>query len=188
MEKRMIIFFAVLLFSCSSKDTYDIARYYDVPEQDKVLTGIITYIFDAPPLTPMKDRFKEQHRNYYSFLSSRFTILKYFISDDGTHYFYIVRPAPSPKEKRGVGGHFKMDDNFQITDFREVFVTPILPDEDVKGRCAFLFDEMVKGSVDKFLTMESYVQWPNAASYYDTLTYEWKLKPEFDQVSPPTKP
>ncbi len=158
------------------------ARYYDAKEQDQLLTSIITYIFDAPPLTMMKDRFKPEHHNYYSFLTSRFSIEKYFVADDGTHYFYVVRPAPSPKEKRGVGGHFKMKDDFQLTDFREVFVTPILTEEDVKGRCAFLFDEMVKGNVGKFLSMESYVQWPNPVSYYDSITYEWKLKPDFEHA------
>ena len=181
MHKSIFIFFTVLLVSCSSKDKYDVARYYDVPEQDKVLRSIITYVFDAPPLTSMKDRFNLEHRNYYSFMTSIFSIYKYFIAEDGTHYFYIVRPAPNPKEKRGVGGHFRMTEDFQLTNFREVFVTPILPEADVKGRCAFLFDEMVNGSIDKYLTMESYVQWPNPVSHYDTITYEWKLNPEFDQ-------
>ena len=74
-----------------------------------------------------------------------------------------------------------MSGDFQLTGFCEVFVTPILPEADVKGRCAFLFDEMVKGNIDQFLTMESYVQWPNPVSYYDTITYEWKLKPDFEQ-------
>ena len=101
--------------------------------------------------------------------------------NNGTHYFYLVRPAPNPKEKRGVGGHFKMGKDFQLTDFCEMVVTPVLPEEEVKGRCAFLFDEMVKGSLDKYLLMESCVQWPNPVSYYDTITYDWKLKPEFEQ-------
>jgi hypothetical protein len=53
---------------------------------------------------------------------------------------------------------------------------------DIKGRCSFLFDEMVKGDIEKYLAMESYVQWPNVVSYYDTITYEWKMKPEFDRA------
>ncbi len=179
MNRLVTVFCFASLIGCSSKDKYDVSRYYDAPEQDKVLASIIVFVFDAPPLTLMKDRFRPEHINYYSSLTSRFSIEKYFIADDGTHYFYLVRPAPNPKEKRGVGGHFKMKNDFQLIEFREEFVTPILPTEDVKGRCAFLFDEMVKRNLAKYLTMESYVQWPNPVSYYDTLTYEWKLKPEF---------
>ena len=181
MRKRTFIFLSIILIGCSSSDKYDVSRYYDVSEQDQLLTSIVTFLFDAPPLTLMKDRFKPEQRNYYSFQNSKFSINKYFIADDGTHYFYVIRQAPNPKEKRGVGGHFKMSDDFQLTDFREVFVTPILPEADVTGRCAFLFDEMVKGTLDKYLTMESYVQWPNPVSYYDSITYEWKLKPDFEQ-------
>lgn len=175
MKKVLIVI--LILAGCTSKDKYDVTRYYDAKQQNQVLTSLVTFIFDAPPLTPMSDRFKPEHRNFYSFTASRFSIEKYFIAEDGTHYFYVIRPAPSPQEKRGVGGHFRMKDGYQLTEFSEVFVTPILPEADVKGRCAFLFDEMVKGTIDKYLTMESYVQWPNPASYYDSTTYEWKLKP-----------
>lgn len=180
MKKIITISFLVFLASCSSKDKYDVARYYNVKEQDELLTSIVTYIYTAPTYVTMKDRFLPKHRNYYSFLASKFSIEKYFIADDGTHYFYLIRPAPQ-NEKRGVGGHFKMGKEFQLIEFREVFVTPALPETEVKDRCSFLFDEMVKNSIDKYLVMESYVQWPNPVSYYDTTTYEWKLKPEFDQ-------
>jgi hypothetical protein len=63
---------------------------------------------------------------------------------------------------------------------REVFVTTAQPEKDIKEKSAFLFDEMVKGDITKYLSMTTYVQWPNEASYYDTLTYEWKLKPELE--------
>ncbi len=180
--KNLILGLTFLLLNCSSKDKYDVSRYHDAKEQDEMLTSIITYIFDAPPLTSMEDRFKPEHRNYYSNLASRFSIEKYFITEDGTHYFYVIRPAPSRLEKRGVGGHFRVTDDFLLTDFREIFVTPILPEADVKGRCAFLFDEMVKGTLGQYLAMESYMQWPNPVSYYDTITYEWKRKPAFEPV------
>lgn len=180
MKKFIYIGLIFFLADCSSNDKYDVARYYDAREQDELLTSIVTFVYTAPAYTSMKDRFLPEHRNYYSFLASKFSIEKYFIADDGTHYFYLIRPGPQ-NGKRGVGGHFKMGRDFQLTDFQEVFVTPVLPEGEVKGRCAFLFDEMVKGSIDPYLVMESYVQWPNPISYYDTVTYEWKLKPEFDQ-------
>jgi hypothetical protein len=172
----------LLLLSCSPKDPYQVAAYLNPQEQDEVLTSIVTYILDAPPYTAMKDRFAREHRFFYSKLTPRFSIEKYFKASDGTHYFYVIRPTPNANEKRAVGGHFSLKENFQLADFKEVFVTPALPVGEIKGRCSFLFEEMIKGDIEKYLAMESYVQWPNVVSYYDTITYEWKMRPEFDRA------
>lgn len=179
--KYVIPFVVIFLISCSGNKSYDVAKFYDLKEQDELLTEIVTYLADAPLGTKMADRFDDKHKNHYSFLASKFSIAKYFIADDGTHYFYVARPSAKIGEQRGVGGHFKMKEKFQLTDFREEFVTPVMPIEDIKGKSAFLFDEMVKGNLEKYLEMESYVQWPNPITYYDTLTYEWKLKPDFER-------
>lgn len=172
----VITFGLAMLVGCSGKNKYDVTSYYDAKEKEEVLTTIVNYIFMAPPYTAMKDRFQEKHRAFYQKSLHQFSLVKYYIADDGTHYFYLTRPGVDGKEKRGVGGHFKMIDKTHLTDFREAFVTPSLPEDEVRGRCAFLFDEMVKDSLDQYLTMDTYVQWPNPISYYDTLTYEWKLK------------
>ncbi|HMI67057.1 MAG TPA: hypothetical protein VK517_13520 [Cyclobacteriaceae bacterium] len=170
---------AVLLFAgCSTRDKYDVVNYHGVPEQDSVLTSIVAYIFTAPPYTSMNDRFKPEHRSYYLLQTPRFSIDKYFVSEDGTHYFHVIRPGPKVDEKRGVGGHFKMNQSYRLTNFREVFVTPLLTEEEVKKRGGFLFDEMVKGTVEPYLKMKMYVQWPNEISVYDTVSYQWKLKTE----------
>ena len=164
--------------SCSTRDKYDVARYHNPAEQDSVLTSIIAYIYAAPPYTLMKDRFEHRHRPYYSSLTPKFSFHKYFIAEDGTHYFYLIRPASKIGELRAVGGHFKMDSQYLLKGFHEVFVTPILPEEELGNRCAFLFDEMVKGTIDPYLKMKDYVQWPNEVSTYDTVAHEWKFIPE----------
>jgi hypothetical protein len=178
MKSILFVLLSVFALGCSTKSKYDVARYHDLAEQASVLTSIITFIFTAPPYTSMEDRFKAEHRKFYTALTPKFSIQQYFVADDGRHFFYVIRPSPKVDEKRGVGGYFKMDDHFRLTGFREVFVTPIMPEDKVKTQCAFLFDEMVKGDVEKYLTMETYVQWPNSISYYDTTTYEWKMIPE----------
>ncbi|HQQ83114.1 MAG TPA: hypothetical protein PK059_07965 [Cyclobacteriaceae bacterium] len=180
--KYLLSVLFVLFISCSPGDPYQVSNYYNAEQQDEVLTSILTYILDAPPYTAMKDRFAPEHRFHYSKLTPRFSIEKYFKAEDGTHYFYVIRPTPRADENRAVGGHFRMTEDYKLTDFKEVFVTPALPMSDIKGRCSFLFDEMVKGDIEKYLAMESYVQWPNVVSYYDTITYEWKMKPEFDRA------
>ena len=168
---------AVVFGACTTKDKYHIATYYNLHEQDSLLTSIVSYIFEAPTYALKKDRFANKYRGFYSNAVGQFSILKYYIADNGTHYFYVMRPGWRPTDKRGVCGYFKMGKNFKLTDFHEVAVTPMLTEADVKGRCAFLFDEMVNGNINKFLTMPTYVQWPNSITYYDTITYEWKLRP-----------
>ena len=173
----LLILSAATFSGCSTKDKYDVATYYHKQyERDAVLTSIVSYIFMAPPYTKMQDRFDDKHRGFYSQAAAQFSIVKYYIDEDGTHYFYVTRPGPKQSEKRGVGGYFKMGEHFKLKEFREVFVTPVMPEADIKGRCAFLFDEMVHHNIDKFLPMTTYIQWPNEITYYDTVTYEWKMR------------
>ena len=166
----------LFLLGCSVKDTYDVSRYLKPGEQDSVLTSIIAHVSTAPVYTSMQDRFKPEHRTYYAALLPKFMIDRYFVAGDGTHFFYVIRPGSKIGDQRGVGGYFKLSKGFELSGFREVYVTPILPEEELKTRCVFLFDEMVKGTVAPYLRMPSYVQWPNDISVYDTVTYEWKLK------------
>ena len=87
-----------------------------------------------------------------------------------------MRPSSIASEHRGVAGHFKMRKNFLLKDFKEEFVTTIMPEADLKGKAAFLFDELVQGNLNTYIKMNTYVQWPNEGSQYDTIAYEWKLK------------
>ncbi len=164
------------MVECITKDKYDVGRYYDLAQQDVMLAKIITYIHTAPPYTLMKDRFKVEHKKFYLKLTPKFLFDKFYVSDNDTIYFYVIRPATKIGDNRGVGGYFKMDKDFELSGFREIFVTPVLPEAEIKARGAFLFEKMVKGELDEYLKMKSYVQWPNQASYYDTVVYEWKLK------------
>ena len=164
------------LAACNTSDRYDMGTYYNAHEKDALLASIISYIYTAPDYTEMKDRFKPEHRNFYGELTSKFVIKKFYVANDGTHYFFLLRPAPRADENRGVGGYFKRGKNFELTGFREVFVTPLLPTAEAEKRGSFLFEKMVEGKVAEYLKMKSYVQWPNELSKYDTTTYEWKLR------------
>lgn len=167
----------VLVMGCASKDKYDINKYYNLREQDAILTSIISHIYTAPLYTKMEDRFEPKHRAYYSSLTSKFKIVNYYVDKDSIHYFYVIRPSSIASEKRAVGGHYKMNKSFLLSDFREDFVTTVKPEKELVSTFGFLFDEMVKGNLKKYLGMKDYIQWPNEISYYDSVTYEWKLKP-----------
>ena len=176
MTRPLIIICILALVSCSSKDKYSIDDYYDAMAQDSVLTSVVAHVFSAPPYTQMKDRFKPEYRQFYSSQSSKFSIDKFYVAEDGKNYFFLIRPGSRSEDKRGVGGYFKVADHYQLAGFREIFVTPELPEKEVKERGGFLFDEMVKSNIAKYIRMPSYVQWPNDASEYDTIGYEWKFK------------
>jgi hypothetical protein len=178
--KRFAFLLILALLSCSGKDKYDPARYVKAKERNELLTSIIAYLYVPPQYVSKQDRFKPEHRNFYSALIPKFPLEKLFVADDGTYYYLVIRPANSQgtNEVRGAGGHFKIKQDNTLTDFREVFVTPLMTKEEAQKKASFLFDEMVKGDVQKYLKMQSYVQWPNAISEYDTVSYEWKLKEE----------
>jgi hypothetical protein len=168
--------FCLLLAACASKGKYDPSKNLATSEKDSVLASIITYIYDAPPYTSMKDRFKPEHRKYYIGLTSRFSFDQYYVSEKGLSYYYVLRPGPKVGETRGVGGFFELTNNFQLKNFREIFVTPVMSESDAKTKGEFLFDKMVKGEIDEYLKMKTFVQWPNPASKYDTVIYQWGLR------------
>jgi hypothetical protein len=182
MKYILLFFSALFLFSaCSLNDKkYDPTSYYYGASQDSVLASIITYVFIAPPYTQMKDRFMLEHRKFYAdpVTLAKFSIDQLYIAEDGTNYYLVLRPGPKVDERRAIGGYFKTDEKYNLSGFREIFVTPILPIEEAKKKGEFLFDKMVKGEVNEYLKMKSYVQWPNAASYYDSTKYEWVLDRE----------
>ncbi|HTJ52516.1 MAG TPA: hypothetical protein VL443_23815 [Cyclobacteriaceae bacterium] len=180
MKYLLIIISVLSIAGCSMKNNYDVADYYDASQCDSIQASIINYIFIAPPYTLMKDRFKPEHRSFYSDPKTlrRFSIDKFYKNEKGVNYFLMLRPGNRVEERRAVGGYFKLGENYTLEGFREIFVTPILAEQDAKAKGEFLFEKMVKGEVDEFLKMKSYVQWPNDASLYDTVTYQWILNKE----------
>jgi hypothetical protein len=177
MKNKILFLLIILLASCTSKDKYDPSTYYSLKEQDQILTSIITHIFMAPPYTEMKDRFKEKHRAFYSSQTRKFKILKYHVAPDSTHYFYLSRPSSVASETRGVAGHFKLSSDYKLENFKEEFVTIVMTEAELI-KASFLFEEMVKGNLSNYLGMKGYIQWPNEASSYDSISHEWQLKPE----------
>jgi len=175
--KKLVIFILVTLVSCSkSRNEYDPSKYLDEGQQKDALSGIVTYIFSAPAYTAMEDRFKPEHKNYYDSMSQRlFSLDRFYVSDNKRRYYLVIRPGNQQDQKRAAGGYYDVSADKQINHFRETFVTPQLPDSVARARGRFLFDQMVKGSLEPYLKMATYVQWPNRVSYYDSTTYEWKL-------------
>ncbi len=171
------LLFALVAVACSSKKQYDFGGYHTLQEQNQIMTSIIAHIFTPPVYVSKEDRLKPEHRNYYSTLTPKFKMIKYYVSEDGTQFFYLTRPSSIASERRAVAGHFRIKPNYELSDFREEFVTTVMTEEDLTTKSSFLFDEMVNGNLSKYIGMKAYIQWPNDISTYDTVLHEWKIKP-----------
>jgi hypothetical protein len=173
--KYFLIALAICVASCSSKKQYDPSLCYDKAQQQWMLSRIIAHVYIAPPYVLTKDRLKLEYNEYYLNQTLNFDLQNLYITDDSTHYYLVKRPA-SGNNHRAVGGTFNVKGK-ELVNFKEIFITPALPDSILTERSMFLFDQMVRGDIEQFLKMPSYVQWPNEISFYDTVEFEWKLKP-----------
>lgn len=178
--KRIVLFISFSLTLLSCKQKYDVNKYYSSSERDTLLTTIITYVYTLPQNATWETRFDAQYRKYYVSQLRKFKFEKYFIDQNNTHYYYIIRPARAVQGNlRGVGGSFKLDANGRIVSFQEIFNTPVGDLNELRAKGDELFKWMVKtGNVNDYVKNSDYVEWPNAQSYYDTIRHEWLIKTE----------
>jgi hypothetical protein len=180
MKTVVKILFSFLLFlSVSCKEKYEVENYFSAAERDSLLTDIITYIYIKPQSADWKTRFEPKFRPYFINQLEKFQFEKYFISEKGVHYFFIIRPARSAQGSiRGVGGYFNLDNKGKIVSFKEIFNTPVAPIEELRIKGEELFKWMImNGNVNDYLKNPDYVEWPNEWTYYDTIQHEWAIKP-----------
>lgn len=170
----ILLFLSILSIGCRS-DKYSIDNYFTKSEQDSLLTNIITYIGAKPSGATTNNRFDKRFRTFYKQALSFYRFEKYFISSDSTHYYFIIRPVGgSPKYRRGVIGRFKIKNNLMPIDFEEVVNTPHIEENTVIERGTFLFKELIKNnSLDKYISMKHYVEWPDSSLIYDKSIHEW---------------
>lgn len=179
--KKYFIFSTVVvsLMLLACKEKTDITRNLSPQQRDTLLTDIITYVYVRPQHSDWKTRFESRFRKYYTSQLDKFTFDKYYIDANGTHYFYIIRPARSAQGNiRGVGGTFRIDQNGKIISFRELFNTPVATLPELQQRGKELFNRMIKyGHVNEYLKHPDYIEWPDKITYYDTIQHEWLIKP-----------
>jgi len=174
MKRVLLTMLVCLALQSCKKDKYAIDHYFDKAEQDSLLTNIITYIYIKAPQATDTTRFQPQFRKFYTSVLPKFSIEKYYVSQDSIHYYFVVRPVGNLAYKRGVIGKFRMGKDMKPVDFEEVVNTPHLDERVVKERGEFLFKELIKnGNLDKYLTMKHYVEWPDAHLTYDKKLNEW---------------
>ena len=167
----------ISLFSCNTKKQ-KVNDYFIDNQADSLLTNIITYIYIPAPKATNETKFEPQFREFYIKNISKFNLQNYYQSENGWHYFLIIRPvAGGSLFKRGVLGKFKLRENSLMpTEFEEVANTPHLKEEIVKERGQYLFQELIKnGNLNKQISMKQYIEWPDEHLAYDKKVHEWKV-------------
>jgi hypothetical protein len=179
MNRLLFFILAALALGCSNGGENSVDKYFSPGERDTLLADIVTYIYILPKHATVETRFDNRFRSYYVESAKKFHFENYFIAEDSTHYFYLIRPARSSKgTNRGVGGKLRLDENKNIVEFKEVFNTPPAGIDVLQERGERLFKELVrKGNVNDYLHHPDYIEWPDKMTFYDTLTHQWVLRP-----------
>jgi hypothetical protein len=169
--------------SCASKQNknsqeqkkHSVLSFHSQQEADSLLVDLVTYIGRKPPLATSISRFDATFRPYYIQYAHEFNMLFYHVSSEGVHHYYLTRPARSVLgNRRGVGGMFRFDKE-GISQFEELFNTPVSDEETLKQIGEELFAEMVeKGHVDAYAQKKEYIEWPDERLKYNKETNEWR--------------
>jgi hypothetical protein len=156
----------------------NIDAYYNSAEADSIRVQLVTYIYKPPNKVPMSERFDPQYRGWFTEQMTKFQFLHFHVAEDGTHYFYMLRPARTvTNEKRGVAGRFKLDADKQVTEYFELFNTPMIPEETVISHGLAIFPELIEtGNFASFKDNPEFIEFPNAQAQYDVEIYEWSYK------------
>ncbi|MCH7397987.1 hypothetical protein MM236_08300 [Belliella sp. DSM 107340] len=173
------VFLLIAVFSivaCDGEDKkHQISHYFDKSEQDTLLTNIVTYIYKVPRGVDPKKKFDLEYRKLYVGQIQNFEFLNYFIDQDSTHYFQLIRPARNEKGyRRGVLGKFKLGNDFELIDFEEIANTPMLPVDEIKEKGTYLWkDLMYFKNLDRYFLNKEYVEFPDDRARYDKVKNEW---------------
>ncbi len=174
------VFYIIVTLLCSScfvacQSKEEANGYLSKTSQDSLLADIITYTSEYARGANNLNRFEPQFRAEYVNRLPNYRLIKYNITPDSVHYFFISRPAGTIF-RRGIGGKFRLKKgSLVLTDYEELWCTPhFKSDTLVVERGNYLFGEMVKnGNINHLLTMKHYIEWPDSTLVYDKQKHEW---------------
>jgi hypothetical protein len=179
---KAIIPLIFLVIGCQEKHSpLEFAYYFDESGQSEILAQIISYVYTTPSGIPKAERFLPDYREVYKKELQKFQMIRFWKSEDGHYYFYMVRPARNVNNhKRGVAGIFTLDQNMEIDSFREVFVTKMIPEEQVVSFGNLVFQDFIDniGEIPMTPFREDIIEFPNDQSKYDGKNYEWTYRLE----------
>jgi hypothetical protein len=169
----------ILLFSLGCQEKYtplEFDYYFDDTGQSEILAQIISYVYATPGGIPKADRFNKDYREIYKKELQKFEMIHFWKSDEGTYFFYMLRPARNiNNNKRGVAGIFTLDENLEIDSFKEVFVTKMIPKEQVVSFGNLVFQNFIdnNGEIPMTPLRQDLIEFPNTETRYDPAIHEW---------------
>lgn len=157
-------------------EEYDVEQYFPGNQKDTLLTNMVTYIYRRPAEATAETRTNPKFRGYFVKSAQRFEYVYHHMDDDGVHYYYLIRPARNlERSHRAVGGTFTTNENLELVTFDEWFNTTIMNDSILRKKGLLLFEEMIeKGNVDRYLTDQNLIEWPDHRLKYDKDMHEWR--------------
>lgn len=159
-----------------ARKTYDVEQYFPGNQKDTLLTNMVTFIYRRPSRATQATRTNPEFRAYYVRSAPLFEYVYHHRTEDGVHYYYLIRPARSLEgDKRGVGGRFTTNEDLELVTFEEIFNTTIMDEDHLRTYGLQLFEEMVtEGNVNRFLPDQNIIEWPDHRLKYNKERREWR--------------
>ncbi len=178
--KPVIILLLALFFNCCSTEDrgvmeYNAESYIPAGKLDSLLTDIVTYIGPKPKYTDHITRHEARYRDFYSSLSEKYHIHSWYKDKDGNNYFFIIRPAKhSLYDERAVYGRLRLDEEYKITVFEELFVTRPMHRKELESASVELFPAALTSLSDLGPELMQFIEWPDERCMYDKEKHEWR--------------
>lgn len=161
------------------KGTYHIDRYIPREQQDSLLVNVVTLMGVKPRYADHQTRMEPRYRQFYIEQSRNYYFYRYYVDDNGLHFFYMIRPARHPLgNRRAIGGSFRLGDDLELLDYREEFVTQVLEEERLRELADVLFPALIAGDLQQHLSNKLIIEWPDDRLRYDLQKREWRYDVE----------
>ncbi len=155
---------------------YDVDEYFSGQQKDTLLTNMVTYIYRRPADAKVETRTHPRYRDYYIRSAQEFEYVYHARTEEGVHYYYLIRPARNLERNfRGVGGRFTTNENLELVTFEEIFNTTIMDKQNLREKGLLLFEEMLTtGNVKRYQSDQNLVEWPDHRLKYNKERREWR--------------
>jgi len=169
---------SLLLLSSCTNDSYDPNKFLTPEAQQKLIRETVYYSMKVAPNANHETKFNEEFDWYYDRAAKEVEITKYYIDENGNHYFLMSRVARSITPMReGIGGKIRYDDSGKLNAYEEIFRTWKMESDSLELKGAMLFDRMVKGKdlslfYSKFQG-DKYIEFPNERFSFDKKLRLW---------------
>lgn len=175
------ILLAGIIGGCTAGKKYDPGTYLSPHDQDKMMSAVIRLAAKLPKKADDSLKFDRKYDEYYDQQKASHILLGYYISEDNEHFFLIKRRAPSIHDRYvATGGRMRFGNNWELTEYEEVFRTWKLGKDTLESRALYLFDLMVKGEpLEPYYTKTAgfeYIEFPDDNVYYDKASRTWKSR------------